>query len=264
MSSLPTPTPVRPVALPRAAWRLLCLGALIAQGVFVVRRHFPALAPQARHAEVQRWAGRVLRVLRVEVALTGALAPGTRMLVANHVSWLDVMAVHAVVPHARFVAKADVRDWPAVGALVAGAGSLFVDRHKPRLARRSVDEITAVLRDGGLVAVFAEGTTTDGHQVLPFRTGLLKAAAAAGCLVQPLALRYREGPLAVSGSVPYIDDDSLLQSLWRLCRCHGLQASLTLLAPREAGSGDPRTLAGHLHRDVSAALGLQAPQNDIT
>lgn len=264
MSSRSNPTPVRPVALPHTAWRLLCLGALIAEGVFVVRRRFPALAQEARHAEVQRWAGRVLRVLRVEVALTGSVDPGTRMLVANHVSWLDVMALHSVCPQARFVAKADVRAWPAVGALVAGAGSLFVDRRQPRLARRSVDEIAAVLRDGGLVAVFAEGTTTDGHQVLPFRTGLIKAAAAAGCLVQPLALRYREGPQAVSGSVPYIDDDSLLQSLWRLCRCRGLQASLTLLAPREAGPGNPRTLAGELHRDVSTALDLHVATNDIT
>lgn len=256
--------PVRPVALPRAAWRLLCLGALIAHGVFIVQRRFPRLAPEARHAEMHRWSRRVLRVLRVDVELSGALAPGTRMLVANHVSWLDVMAVHAVCPQARFVAKADVRAWPAVGALVAGAGSLFVDRHKPRLARRSVDEITAVLRDGGLVAVFAEGTTTDGHQVLPFRSGLLRAAGAVGCLVQPLALRYREGPHPVSASVPYIDDDSLLQSLWRLCRCHGLQAGLTLLAPRLAGASDARALAGQLHRDVSAALGLQAATNDIS
>ena len=70
-----------------------------------------------------------------------------------------------------------------------------------------------ILRDGGLVAVFAEGTTTSGRPVLPFRSGLLKAATAAACDVQPLALRYREGAQAVSRSVPYIDDDSLLQSL---------------------------------------------------
>lgn len=248
----------RPAALPVAVWRLLCLGGLIVQGVHTVRWRFPALAPDARHDEVQRWARRVLRVLRVDVVQAGQLGPGTRMLVSNHVSWLDVMVLHALLPQARFVAKSEVRDWPAVGTLVAGAGSLFVDRRQPRLARRSVDEVTGVLRSGGLVAVFAEGTTTDGRQVLPFRSGLLRAATAAGCPVQPLALRYREGALASSRSVPYIDDDSLLQSLWRLCRSGGIQARVTLLAPRPAGASTPRDLATHLHRDVSSALGLQA------
>ena len=93
-----------------------------------------------------------------------------------------------------------------------------------------------ILRDGGLVAVFAEGTTTSGRPVLPFRSGLLKAATAAACDVQPLVLRYREEA----------------------------QARLTLLPPRLAGAAPALDLAGELHRDVQPALGLVPPTPDDT
>lgn len=256
MRAVPAEPAGRRLALPGAAWRLLRLAGLIAGGWYTVQRGFPQMAPAARHAAVQAWARRVVGVLDVDVQLVGALSPGTRMLVANHVSWLDVMVVHAVCPQARFVAKADVRGWPVVGALVAGAGSLFVDRHRPRQARRSLAQITEVLREGGLVAVFAEGTTTDGRQVLPFKAGLLQAATAVGCGVQALALRYREGGQPGSTSVPYIGDDSLLQSLWRLCRAREVGVTLTVLPPRDAGQADRRHLASSLHADVKAALAL--------
>lgn len=243
------------MALPLAAWRLTRLAGLIVGGWYTTRRIFPTLLPEARHARVQDWASRVMRVLGVDVALSGSLQPGTRMLVANHVSWLDVVAVHSLYPQVRFVAKSDVQGWPGVGPLAVGAGSLFVDRQRPRRAHRSIEQITDVLRDGGLVALFAEGTTSDGRQVLPFKSGLLQAATVVGCSVQPLALAYREGHHPVSSSVPYIDDDSLLQSLWRLCRARGVVLTLTLLPARDARQADRRSLAAGLHADVRAALG---------
>jgi 1-acyl-sn-glycerol-3-phosphate acyltransferase len=238
----------------RAAWRMLCLGRLIAQGVYTVRRRFPAMDHRGRDAEVQRWSCCVLRVLQVDVASTGSLGPATRMLVANHVSWLDVMVFHSLYPHARFVAKAEVQSWPAIGSLAAHSGSLFVDRQSPRQARQVVDQISRAMGEGGLVAVFAEGTTSAGDSVLPFRAGLLQAATTTGCMVQPVALRYSEGDMALSRSVPYIGDDGLLSSLWRLCSARGVAATLKFLPPHDASQTDRRTLALALHADICTAL----------
>lgn len=239
---------------PRAVLRLFGLGMLIVEGLATVSWRFPVLGPEQRRQRVQRWSRRVLRVLGIELRVQGRLAPGARLLVLNHLSWLDVMVLHALCPEARFVAKADVRRWPLVGPLVAGAGTVFVDRDRPLRLRQAADEVVAVLRGGGTVALFPEGTTSDGRDVLPFRRGLLGSADRAGCPVQAIALRYVEPPDAISPSVPYIGDDTLLQSMWRLCRAGGIVASVTMLQPRGATAAGRLQLAAQLRADIRSAL----------
>jgi 1-acyl-sn-glycerol-3-phosphate acyltransferase len=122
------------------------------------------------------------------------------------------------------------------------------------MAARIVSEVTAVLGSGGTVMVFPEGTTSDGVAVLPFRSSLLQAAFARSSAAQPLALRYSEGMHSISQSVRYLGDDSLLQSIWWLCRARGVVANVTALPPRAASSADRKAFAAELRADIEQAL----------
>ena len=238
----------------RAALRLSRTAWHIARGLFIVTARFPRLNEAQRQQHIGRWSRRVLRALGVTLRAQGHLGPGAKMLVANHVSWLDVMVLHALCPQARFVAKSEVQHWPLIGRLVAGAHTLFVERKRPHQARHTVAAITAALRTGATVVVFPEGTTTDGHSVLPFRPSLLQAALAGGTVVRPVALRYADALGRPSPDVPYTGNDTLLGSLWRTARAEQLVAEVQVLPALAAPDADRRVLAAALRGAVQAAL----------
>lgn len=148
------------------------------------RRHLGCRV--ARHAV--RWLARgVLRLLNIEVRAAGQLPPGPSLLVANHLSWIDIVAV--VAHHdCTFVAKDDVRDWPLVGVLGEALGVIWIDRRRKRDLIRAVAALSEALRRGDRVLLFPEGTTTTGRDVLPFRSSLVEAAVRAGVPVIPVAL----------------------------------------------------------------------------
>ncbi|HSB24487.1 MAG TPA: lysophospholipid acyltransferase family protein [Burkholderiaceae bacterium] len=238
----------------RAALRLSRTAWHIVRGLFIVTVLFPRLNEVQRQQHIGRWSRRVLRALGVTLHAQGHLGPGAKMLVANHVSWLDVMVLHALCPQARFVAKSEVRHWPLIGRLVAGARTFFVERQRPHQTRQTVAGITAALRTGATVVVFPEGTTSNGSSVLPFRPSLLQAALAGGTVVRPVALRYVDSHRRLSRDAPYVDNDTLLGSLWRTARAQQLVADVRLLPALAAPDADRRVLAVALRHAVQAAL----------
>ena len=121
----------------------------------------------------------MLRMLGVSLHSEGAPHGGPALVVANHVSWLDILAINAVHP-VRFVSKADVRGWPLVGWVVACGGTLFIERERKRDALRVVHQVAQALAQGQTIAVFPEGTTSEGHGLLPFHANLLQSAIATG------------------------------------------------------------------------------------
>ena len=235
-----------------AVLRSLRVGMLVGRGVLTVRQLSETTPSAEREAHIQQWACAVLNALGIQVRLNGVIRPG-QLLVANHVSWLDVVVLHSLCPQARFVAKADVLRWPLIGRLAQGAGTLFVERDRPRMAARIVSEVNSVLGSGGTVMVFPEGTTSDGVAVLPFRSSLLQAAFAGNGAAQPLALRYSEGAQPISPNVRYLGDDSLVQSIWWMCRAQGVVANVTAL-PLRTANGDRKAFAAELRADVEQAL----------
>ncbi|HEX2540861.1 MAG TPA: lysophospholipid acyltransferase family protein, partial [Caldimonas sp.] len=176
----------------RAALRLARAVAHGVQGLCVVLFVFPRLDEPARHERIRRWSLALLQSLGIRLEATGEPARGGSLLVANHVSWLDIMAIHAVAPHARFVSKADVKGWPLVSRLVDSAGTLYLQRERKRDALRVVHAMASALQGGDTVAIFPEGTTSTGHTLLPFHANLLQAAIATATPVQPVALRYSD------------------------------------------------------------------------
>ncbi|MDQ6629648.1 MAG: 1-acyl-sn-glycerol-3-phosphate acyltransferase [Pseudomonadota bacterium] len=225
-------------------------------GLWVVLFRFPRLDLAARHDTIGWWSKGMLARLGIALRVEGDLVNGG-LLVANHVSWLDVMAIHAVAPDARFVAKADVRSWPLLSRLVDCAGTLYLQREKKRDAVRVIHRMAEVLAAGHRVAIFPEGTTSTGHGLLPFHANLLQAAIATGTAVQPVALRFSDSSHAVSPAMEFVGATTLLQSLWRSACGEDVMARLVLLPARPSRGADRRTLARLLRADIASALGVQ-------
>ena len=238
----------------RALWRVLGAVLHALHGVFIVLLRFARLDTAARQQRIAWWSSRMLEVLGLRLHVEGTPHAGAKLIVANHVSWLDVMAVHAVCPQARFVSKADVRHWPVIRHLVDSAGTLYIERERKRDALRVVHQMAQALRDGETVAIFPEGTTGPGPLLLPFHANLLQAAITSGAMVQPVLLRFADAHAPFSASATYLADTNLLQSLWRLCCGDDIVVHLTWMPPRVCDEPDRRALASALRDSMGAAL----------
>lgn len=196
----------------------------------------------------------MLRCLGVAVRVSGEAHPGAVLMVANHVSWLDIPALHASAPQARFVSKSNIAHWPLLGRLARAGGTLFIERERKRDALRVVHEVADALRRADTVAVFPEGTTGAGDDVLPFHANLLQAAITTATVVQPIVLRYSEPGHPVSIAAQYTGTTTLGESLMRVCRARGLVVDVRFLAPEPVGEPDRRTLAELLRGRIAAEL----------
>lgn len=237
-----------------AIWRILCVVGMVARGLWLAGFVMPRRDLAGRRAIVQRWSVQMLRCLGVEVRVSGDAHAGAVLMVANHVSWLDIPALHASAPQVRFVSKSAIAHWPLLGRLARAGGTLFIERERKRDALRVVHEVAEALTQADAVAVFPEGTTGAGHDVLPFHANLLQAAITTATVVQPIALRYSEPGHAVSIAAQYIGDTTLVESLMKVCRARGLVVDVRFLAPEPVGELDRRVLAQRLHDRVAAEL----------
>jgi 1-acyl-sn-glycerol-3-phosphate acyltransferase len=235
-------------------WRLGRAVLHVLYGIAVIALRFPTLDANGRRQRIAGWSAGLLRVLGVALHTEGGPRAGATLLIANHVSWLDIAAIHASAPQARFVAKADVRRWPLIGWMVASAGTLFIERERRRDAMRVVHQMAQALHNGDTVAVFPEGTTSDGRSLLPFHANLLQAAIATSTPVQPVVLRFSDPQHPVSPSAEYIGDTTLLQSLWRIACAEGLRVHVRWLPAQGSAHADRRRLAQHLHDEVARHL----------
>lgn len=182
----------------------------------------PLLNGRGRRVAARTWARAVLAALGVRLAARGRPPAGRALLVANHISWLDVVALMAAAP-VRMVAKHDVRRWPVIGALAAAGGTIFIDRTRPRRLPDTVAQVAAALRAGGPVAVFPEGTTWCGVAAGRFRPAMFQAALDAGATVVPVSIRYGRGATTAA----FLGDDSLWTSLRRVLAVPRLEVTLT-------------------------------------
>ena len=226
----------------------------VLHGLAIVLVRFPHLDAAGRQVRIAWWARKMFAALAIRLDVQGSFRPGAKLIVANHISWLDIMAVHAVCPQARFVSKADVQAWPLIGRLVGAAGTLYIVREKARDALRVVHQMADALASGDTVAVFPEGTTGKGHELLPFHANLLQAAIATEVPVQPVALRYADDLHDVSPAADYTGTISLARSLWMLAAAQGLAVRVDVLPAEGVRHADRRALASHLRQQISGAL----------
>lgn len=207
-------------AVPRAVLRLAAVTVLMLTGIVL-----SPLGGRIPAEWVRRWCRWIVRAAGVRVRITGTTVPtGGLLLVANHISWMDIPLLAAVRP-ARMLAKSDIRDWPVAGP-VAARGALFIDRNRLRALPGTVARIADALRDGQAVGVFPEGSTWCGRAQGSFRRAVFQAALDADVPVQPVHLRYRMTEGSASTAPAFIGDDSLLASVWRVVLTRGLVAEV--------------------------------------
>jgi 1-acyl-sn-glycerol-3-phosphate acyltransferase len=202
----------------------------------------------------------LLKMLGAELQVGGwpvGGLPGNVLIVANHISWLDIFVLNAVQP-SRFVAKADLASWPMVGRLIADCGTLFIERGRGRDAHRINRDARAALEAGDVIAVFPEGKTSDGSELLPFHGSLLQPVIDARGQVQPMAIRYRDSNGARAGSVAYDGDTTFMTSLWRVLAQQRIVIRLDLAPPLAAHGRHRRDLAREAEDAIRKLLATTA------
>jgi 1-acyl-sn-glycerol-3-phosphate acyltransferase len=226
-------------AVPRAVLRLTAVAALLLAGVAL-----SALGRRIPDHWTRGWCRAIVRASGVRVRVTGSAAPtGGLLLVAHHVSWLDIPLLAAVRP-ARMLAKAEIRRWPVAGALAARGGALFIERDRLRALPRTVAQIAEALRAGAAVAAFPEGSTWCGRAHGRFHRAVFQAALDARVPVQPVRIRYRRAGGAAGTAAAFVGNDTLLASLWRVASADGLTAEVEVRPAVPPGAHpDRRTLA---------------------
>ena len=237
--------------LVKLGWKLARAVLHAVSGFWTIRSRFHKL-PVAQHGPlVQAWARQMLAITGIDLVVRGQPpAKGPVLLVANHISWLDILVIHAA-GHCRFVSKSDVKRWPFVSTLAMGAGTLFIERDSRRDALRVVHHMVEGLQAGDVLAVFPEGTTGDGLTLKPFHANLLQAAITANAPVQPMALRFIDRATGRISLAPrYVDDDSLVGSIWQTLMARNLCAEVSFGTPELAQGRDRRSWAGDLQREV--------------
>ena len=248
-----TKTPI-PVRYYRAVTVLLHLFA----GVFEVAALFPLYGNSRRSRAVSRWSARLLAILNVKPSVQGAppaIANRAAVLVANHVSWLDIQLIHSVW-QVRFVAKSEVRRWPLIGWLSARTGTLFIERGKHRHAARINQSIHAAFQQGDAIGVFPEGTTTDGKELTRFHASLLQPAVDERAIVCPVALRYLDESGNINVNASYVGDTTLMESMRMIFAEKAIRAELIFLPAIDATGKTRRELAAQTQSAIAAVLNL--------
>ncbi|MNK53707.1 1-acyl-sn-glycerol-3-phosphate acyltransferase [compost metagenome] len=241
----------------RFVLRLSLVLPLIVFGLFCVGLVYPLLRPAARAWLNRGWSRCLMAACGLRVTFKGQpRLKGPVLLVANHVSWIDIFVLNSARATS-FVAKSEIRAWPVIGWLVAGAGTLFIERGQRHAVHAMGESMQTRFKQGDAVGLFPEGTTTEGFALLPFHASLFEPARAAAVEIQPVALRFLQHGER-SGYAAFVGEESLVANLWRVLGVTGLAVEVVFLPPLEArhpdGSLPTRLELSHQARD--AILGV--------
>jgi 1-acyl-sn-glycerol-3-phosphate acyltransferase len=241
----------------RAALRMVHAGGVVLAALLVAPL-LPVVGRRARAWLVRGIFRAMLRAFAVRLAVSGAgeLASGRgALVVSNHISWLDIVAVNAVRPM-RAQAKAEVRSWPVLGLLASTAGTVYVDRERLRLLPAAVAELAEVMRAGAWVTVTPEGTSWCGRASGRFHTAPFQAALDGGVPVIPVALSFRMADGRETTAPAFIGAETMIDSLRRVARLRGLVMEVRVLPAIRPGTAEDRaTLALLAESAISSALG---------
>jgi 1-acyl-sn-glycerol-3-phosphate acyltransferase len=239
--------------------RLLRLCLHLAAGLWTSALIFPFLDDAARQRRIKRWSSGLLALCGVTLKVAPGPAPDAAthaLIVANHISWLDIFVIDAMLP-CRFVAKSDIRDWPVIGWLSARVGTIFIARGNLRDVRRIFKGLVECLHAGEHVAFFPEGTTASQGKLLPFHPNLFEAALDAKVPVQPLALRYVDRHGKFHPAADFVGETTLMQSVFAILKADGMVAELIPLPRMDTAGAHRRELAVAARGAIVSALGLR-------
>jgi len=218
----------------------------------------PRLDQAGQSLAIQQWSADTLKLLDISVEVIGDVgthaSKPSRLLVANHISWLDPLVIQTL-QHSIFVAKQEVSRWPVVGQIAKGCDVVFVNRGSPSSARKMVQGLTEALQKNMYIAGFPEGTSTEGHQVGLFHSNLFEVAVAHSCEVIALSLRYKDQATHTMSLTPaFVGDIGFLQSLHRVICAPPIVVQVVVSEPIASYGHTRRTLAQLAQSKVQTQL----------
>ena len=249
--------------------RIARVASLLIRGLGTAAFKYGRMNASAQRSAVRRWSRDILSTMGITVRLHGLAAPRAEtlpphcLMVGNHVSWLDILVLLSVCP-AIFVAKSEIRRWPLVGWLCARVGTLFIERGRRTSARRTSKIMSDALRNGTLVCIFPEGTTTEGLSVALFHAALFQPAIDAAAMVQPFVLHYAFHNGEYCAAPNYVGDTSFMASLWTSTSARRMVANVEFLLPFNAAARDRRELARTAEAAVATALASSRPDGRVS
>jgi lyso-ornithine lipid O-acyltransferase len=235
--------------LTRLILRTLCFLFFSTVALLQISVMLPFIGPKARARWLHRWSRFACRIVDLRLTTKG-LVPPAGLLVCNHLSYLDIIALSSLRPCV-FVAKREVRNWPLFGWLASAAGTIFVQRQRRAAAAREVQRIDAAIRSGSLVVLFPEGTSSDGTAVLPFKSSLLQAALSPPAPIAAAGIDYRLAGGSVADEVCYWRDMTLVPHLMNLLGKSKIECTIRFSPSRPRGA-DRKALARELRTEVAA------------
>ncbi len=227
----------------------ICYGILLA--IF-----HPHLDQAKQRDIVKAWSRHLLTILNIDIQINGhqpTRGQGGCLIVANHVSWLDIFVLNAIHP-SQFIAKSDIRNWPIIGWLSRRSGTIFIERALRRGASLINQRVGHLLSQGACLGLFPEGTTTDGRQVGHFHSALFQPAIDAGIRLCPIALRYQNEEGHLSSAAAFTGEMTLVQSIWTIVRAPHLHALVIFTPALMAGSANRRVLARSARESIAQVL----------
>jgi 1-acyl-sn-glycerol-3-phosphate acyltransferase len=220
---------------------ILKISLHVLKGCFILLLLFPWFKVERRHRSIRHWCKQLLGIFGMRLSVVGEkhLMDAHYLMAANHISWIDIHVINAFKPH-YFVAKSEVASWPIFGWMAKQLGTLFIERGKSNSIRNMVQEIAEQLKQKA-ICIFPEGTSTDGKQVVPFKSNLFEAAIVANAPVYALAIQYFDVRTGNKTTAPaFIGEMGLLDSIWNLicsppiCAQISISAKLPALNERKA------------------------------
>jgi 1-acyl-sn-glycerol-3-phosphate acyltransferase len=246
----------------RSFYRLLAILWTASEGAM----RFVVMKLRGRASEVERaqWLhGVCLRALRrvgIPVEQIGEI-PESGLIVANHLSYLDILALSTLVPTV-FIAKKEVRRWPIFGWIAWKAGTLFVDRERRLETGRVNESVGQALRAGLRVVLFAEGTSSDGSVVLPFRPSLFEPALAAEAMITPAYISYTASSGSVANDVCFWGEVSFLPHACKLFTIERVTARISF-GPTLRNLRDRKQAAEVTRAEVLRLAEAQAMESEV-
>ena len=201
----------------------------------------------ARAVWLSRAASRHIRIFGYSADYAGEI-PKSGLLVSNHLSYLDILAICSAAPSV-FVSKADVKRWPVFGFLATLGGTVFIERERRTHVGEVNREIESALAAGVLVVVFPEGTSSNGQTVLPFRASLLEPALRGGHEISISSIHYNLPDGDAANEVCYWGDHTFFTHLVNLLGKKSVQATLRF-GKFQRTTDDRKELAKQLHAAV--------------
>jgi len=217
---------------------------------------YPLLHKSFQYHIVKSWSRELLQMMQIGLEADESdysTSERGQLVVANHISWLDAVALNAVTP-SFFVAKAELLDWPLLGWMCKRIGTLFIKRDARRDAARINREIAEMLRQGENIALFPEGTTTDGRQLCHFHSSLLQGAIDVDATISPIVIRYCDSAGHVNDDAVFIGEMTFIQSLWKMVCSPSLYIMVIHLPALACAGKARRELAAEVQKSIDTAL----------